>query len=234
MRTIEKNEVFSYVFQKLGGDAWNALEDLLKTKNARKHRSQLVGVMEIEDEFGKSLDRLYERLQVRIRDNGALIVECFKPFRSFAEDHEKVEFDGDWNTIVAGEKAPHYIQLVDSDCPMYHSLLVVGVRRTPDDYMGGIAFLVQDSNANRPFAVLGLDLLRSMEVSRFLYVKNGLCFWTQEEQFPYSPASTTSGWPKDQAFSPRLNGFKKINDFQQNPGYYLHKIDPSKQYTFFS
>ena len=148
----------------------------------------------------------------------------FMPFRSFSEDHERIEFGGDWNGIIrAEEEAPRCLPLVASDCPMYHSLLVVGVRRTPDD-MGGIAFLVQDSNPKRPFAVVGLDLLRSMRVLCFLYVRNGLCFWTEEEQIAYSPVSTTSGGPKDQAFSPRLDGLNTISDFQQNPGYYLHSI----------
>ena len=131
------------------------------------------------------------------------------------------------DNIMKEEEVPPFLQLVASDCPVYHSLLVVGVRRTPDDDMGGIAFLVQDSNAKRPFAVVGLDLLRSMGVCRFLYVMNGLSFWTKEEDHFEASSSIfiTSPWP---------DVLNTTSDFQQNPGKYLHKIDRSKSHTFFS
>ena len=73
------------------------------------------------------------------------MIEDFKPFKALVESDDKLKFGGDWQDYAPIEAPQPFLQL-DSFCkPMYNALLVVGVRRTGSEMMGGIEFLLQNA-----------------------------------------------------------------------------------------
>lgn len=85
----------------------------------------------------------------------------------------------------------NYDDLKDGKERLDHSMLLIGACRAPT--MGGLAFLVQNSWPEKPFLVIGLDLLHSMGVTKLLAVQPGLNFYVGPHVLLEHTDSTVSG-----------------------------------------
>jgi hypothetical protein len=113
-----------------------------------------------------------------LRNHGALIMENFISFPALNTDDHRTTFGGHW-------KDYHSDPNVDPR-PFLHALLIVGVGKVDDSRMGGVVL----------FVVVGLDLLRSMEVKSVVAIDERVTFdSSQFRRDSLFPAETTSASP---------------------------------------
>ena len=156
--TFPPYDLFDYIFAGSGAWPYPRLVRLLKPWNLNVHSSDLVHLIRLDED----LEVIYLLIEGAIRRNASLVIERFQQFREFEDPHVLVH-SGDFRNMT----------------PMniFHSLLIVGSRRTNNGEMGGMKLWLQDSEEKKPFAVVGLDLLLSMEsVHRLLSVPSHLSY----------------------------------------------------------
>jgi hypothetical protein len=162
------DQIFRTIFLGEGGDPIDLLTDLLQPANPSIHPRNITRSVCIEVEYFPNIEAMYTMVTTTIQKYGALIIEAFKIFPDMiAADHE-VTFGGDFNLKTQ----------FGTDQNINYTMLVVGARLTglETDVMGGMEFLVQTSWKNKPFLIIGYDLLRSMGVTELYAIQNGLSF----------------------------------------------------------
>jgi hypothetical protein len=202
-----------------GGDPIDLVTDLLQPANPSILSHDLTTYVRLDLKYFSNIHSLYTVVRNTMKMHGALIIEAFKIFPDMiAEDHE-VTFGGDFNLKTQ----------FGTDQNVNHTMLVVGARLTglETDDMGGMEFLVQNSCKNKPFLIIGYDLLRSMGVKKLYAIENGLknmleCGSPSKTlQFEDSDNSRDRRW----GLSNEPLGSKKQEE--ELPSYWM-KIDPKK------
>jgi len=178
------DEIFDNIFRAEGGHPDVMLRRLLEPCNPGK---DLLKTIELREYF--SVSTVFEILKSELEDRGALIIERFLVFPEFC-DSTAIQFDGDFKSKA--KYAP--------EKNVCRALLVVGVALTPsENEMGGLALLVQNTWEKKPFVVIGLDLLRSMNINQLLGINPGLSFEPSPHVLPEGTHVTQSGAPPQNA-----------------------------------
>jgi hypothetical protein len=126
----------------------------------------------VDIDGSRKLDTIFSCVRDALKATGALILP-FKPIKESSEDNGILKFEGDWNMK---EKTP---------ADIFHTMLVVGVQLT-DSFGDGLSFLVQDSSLKKPFVIVGLDLVRSMNFDALTALQQGLQFSAEKYQLDTS------------------------------------------------
>jgi hypothetical protein len=182
-------EIFDYVFNGKARSPYFMMKRIFKTQSIEREKFTIVNI------FPKPYpsNMVFSCVGYSIRDHGALIIENFKYFPGLDQMDGRTRYDGDWNDPKFHNDWKDVVGF-DRHNPPLHALLIVGVGRankmneclpdkvdgTEPEYMDGVAFLVQNLSENKPFVVVGLDLLRSMGVDEVIALARGLTFATDE------------------------------------------------------
>lgn len=218
---MSDKEIFGHIFLNSGGSPVHQLVKMISPFNrdgsefTRFIYFDLI-LQGLEDD-NKEKDALYGRIKNILQVNGALLVDSFKPFKDYASVESGLEFEGDWKQKTQLPRA------TGNRTALAHANLIVGVRRHEDNRFGGLSFLIQDSLRFRPFAVVGLDLLRSMNVEKLICLKNGLSYG------PLDNTHDLTSWTFSGSHSGDLDSSSPCkpstdSDYAKNPLYYLHEI----------
>ena len=108
-----------------------------------------------------------------------MIVENFDVSVQCIEDIDRIEFRGDKGNTYHTPR-------------ISISMIIVRTQLTNEEGFGGLKLMVQDSRRDRPFFVVGLDLLQSMGVDRRCAIKPSLQFETGENRFEEEEGATLS------------------------------------------
>jgi hypothetical protein len=178
-----EGEIFANVFQGRGGSPLKMLRRMLEEQNANVTDSV---ANRLTLHLHRSANSVFEAVEDALRVHGALIMENFISFPALNTDDHRTTFGGHW-------KDYHSDPNVDPR-PFLHALLIVGVGKVDDSRMGGVVFLLQNSYQHKTFVVVGLDLLRSMEVKSVVAIDERVRFdsgqFRHESQFPTESTST--------------------------------------------
>jgi hypothetical protein len=166
------DEIFQDIFGVGGGHPTLLIRRVLHPQNPQ--HADVTSIIDI------SLSKLPRKVfddtsDCLVSKYGALIIADFKSFPSLWVDDGQLTYHGDWKTHAGPNP--------EGCCN--HALLIVGVclvehlRNNYDgnpDFMGGVAFLLQNSCEQKPFLIVGLDFLRSMGIGYVVVVRRGLTF----------------------------------------------------------
>jgi hypothetical protein len=176
------DEIFANVFQGRGGSPLKMLRRMLEEQNADVTDNM---ANRLNLHLQRSANVVFEVVEDALRLHGALIMENFISFPALNTDDHRTTFGGHW-------KQYHSDPNVDP-CPFLHAPLIVGVGKVDDAQMGGVVFLLQNSNEHKAFVVVGLDLLRSMGVKSVIAIDERVTFDSgQFRNQSHFPAETTS------------------------------------------
>ena len=196
------DEIFRNIFSHHGGWPHDIIPRILGQANpGMKEANTIILENDFEPIEDSSVELVLQVIQMNLEQFGALLIPNFPIFKEFMEEGV-LEYSGDWNAKEKFEQ------------PQFHALLLVKARLTGDpNVMGGLALLLQNSWAVKPFVVVGYDLLKSMGITRFAVVNKGLKYeWpadfkddgepTKSFMSGSSPSSIDSG-VDGRGFNPR-------------------------------
>eukprot|EP00533_Pseudo-nitzschia_delicatissima_P013191 CAMPEP_0197265644 /NCGR_PEP_ID=MMETSP1432-20130617/2523_1 /TAXON_ID=44447 /ORGANISM="Pseudo-nitzschia delicatissima, Strain UNC1205" /LENGTH=457 /DNA_ID=CAMNT_0042730413 /DNA_START=40 /DNA_END=1413 /DNA_ORIENTATION=+ len=202
------DEVHDYIFEGRGGYPRVAICRMLKPKPSMIS----LGMFEEVDCQGVLYSRkyLYDRIKEILDNCGALIIENFLVFEEYYQDDGRIEFSGDYDDFTS----------LPENTNNLHAMLVVGVKLVTEESnndFGGVKLLIQDSNENRPFLVVGIDLLLSMGVKTMYAVREGFKYEQNDNNLDENAAHnwTRSGGTSVQNGA-RRDGWLHRNDGDDN------------------
>ena len=183
---LSDEQIFRTIFLADGGYPQNILNTLLTHATIPHPESHAAKTRKERITSEESIGVFYG-IEGALKEVGPLIVCGLRPFPAYM-DPTITEYSGDWETLKDPNPNPS---------TGFHACVVVGVKRTRNEEMGGVKFLVQDSLPGRPFVSIGLDLLRSMGIKSFESIEKGVDFLgtTPLHQLDVVPIFTTSGSP---------------------------------------
>jgi hypothetical protein len=168
---FSEEEIYDNVFLLQGGDPMHMLQQILKEQNAEQQ-------FEIATRFSLRLDmpaeKVYDHVRRLFLDYGPLIIDNWKNFADMEKEDDQVVFHGNWSKYLnVAEHVPHALLIVGVG-------LVKNIRdfdehvKVDANFMGGVAFLLQNSCNAKPFVIVGLDFLQSMGVDKVVLLSRGL------------------------------------------------------------
>jgi len=171
------DEIFRNIFVHHGGWPHDIIPRILGQANPEmKEANTIILENNFEPIKNSSVELILQVILKNLEEFGALLIPNFPIFKEFMEEGV-LEYSGDWNAKEKFEQ------------PQFHALLLVKARLTGDpNVMGGLALLLQNSWAVKPFVVVGYDLLKSMGITRFAVVNKGLKYeWPADFRYDGEP-----------------------------------------------
>jgi hypothetical protein len=166
---LSDEEIFDNVYLGVGSHPDKTLERLLRQFNAgESSHDMLTDTIYLGSDISA-----FEVIKAGIRKYGALVIERFRLWPEFVAASDQLVFGGDWN------EKDHFPKSKMRQDSVNRAFLVVGASLTGSEKMGGIELLVQTSYDNKPFVIVGYDLLLSMGVNQLLAIRPGLKFLTE-------------------------------------------------------
>jgi hypothetical protein len=163
---LSDKEIFDNIYLGVGSHPDKTLERLLRQFNAGKSsHGPLTDIIHLGSDVN-----VFEVIKAGIMKYGALVIERFKVWPEFLADSDQLVFGGDWN------EKNHIVTSKMRQDSVNHAYLVLGASLTGSEEMGGIELLVQTSYDDKPFVIVGYDLLLSMGVNKLLAICPGLHF----------------------------------------------------------
>jgi hypothetical protein len=188
---LSDDDIYKTVFGLVGGFSMDMLELMLKKQNPRAK-----SVADYQHLFLKPeipAHEVFMSIKRLLAQCGSLIIEM--------PAQNEVTFHGDTATLrggIVGEQEGHALLIVGV-CLIEH---LPGYSNNPN-WMGGVAFLLQNSLASKPFFIVGRDLLLSMGVQEVIAIRDGLTFNVGEcQQDDITSFKKRSGSPR----TPQGNG----------------------------
>lgn len=135
MRTkFTDEEVFDYVFLGSSGNPDKKLFEILKPFNPEKKlMDNYFGYIYINPEMvPNGIEGVLSNVQHLLRRNAGLIVEYFKPFPSYMDDLQRLEFHGNYEEEKQKSTKSEKVSLVPTETGHLHSVTIVGVHPTGD------------------------------------------------------------------------------------------------------